>query len=204
MVLLSITNITKLERLHQAASCTITGCLLSSPIPLLLSEASLLPLRVTLTRFTLSLYEQALHLPTSFPISGLARLGVKSRLCTSSWRAFESPHPLMIPSTCSREALLALPPFPPWNLPSFTVESTLTLFSLMSWYFGLTTLFLFLLAKAALAYLPTAISVALRPLFPFQQAQYAQVFPLKLRHSAGSLLVLAAPTSLPLLFSSPI
>ena len=32
----------------------------------------------------------------------------------------------MLPSTCSREALLACPPFPPWNLPSFTVESTLS------------------------------------------------------------------------------
>ena len=32
----------------------------------------------------------------------------------------------MLPSTCSREALLAFPPFPPWNLPSFTVESTLS------------------------------------------------------------------------------
>ena len=31
-------------------------------------------------------------------------------------------------------------------------------------YFGLTALFLFFLAKAALAYLPTALSVALRPL----------------------------------------
>ena len=30
----------------------------------------------------------------------------------------------MLPSTCSREALLACPPCPPWNLPSFTVEST--------------------------------------------------------------------------------
>ena len=49
----------------------------------------------------------------------------------------------------------------------------------MIWCFGLTTLFLFLLAMAALAYLPTALSVALRPLFPFRQAQYAQVFPLK-------------------------
>ena len=28
-------------------------------------------------------------------------------------------------------------------------------------------------------FLPTALSVALRPLFPFRQAQYAQVFPLK-------------------------
>ena len=34
-------------------------------------------------------------------------------------------------------------------------------------------------AKAAPASLPTAHFVALRPLFPFQQAQYAQVFPLK-------------------------
>ena len=31
----------------------------------------------------------------------------------------------MLRSTCSREALLACPPFPPWNLPSFTLESTL-------------------------------------------------------------------------------
>ena len=60
-----------------------------------------------------------------FPISGLVRLGVKPRLCRSSWRAFASTHSLMLPSTCSREALLACPPFPPWNLSSFTVESTL-------------------------------------------------------------------------------
>ena len=32
----------------------------------------------------------------------------------------------MLPSTCSKEALLACPPCPPWNLPSFTVESTLS------------------------------------------------------------------------------
>ena len=40
-------------------------------------------------------------------------------------------------------------------------------------------LFLFLLARAAPAYLPTALSVALRPLFPFRRAQFVQVFPLK-------------------------
>ena len=123
---LSATNITKLERLHRAASRAITGCLSSSPIPLLLTEASLPPLRVTLTHFTLFSYERALLLPTSFPISGLARLGVKPRLCRSSWRALASTHPLMLPSTCSREALVACPPCPPWNLPSFTVESTLS------------------------------------------------------------------------------
>ena len=31
----------------------------------------------------------------------------------------------MLPSTCSREALLAFPPSRSWNLPSLTVESTL-------------------------------------------------------------------------------
>ena len=123
---LSATNLTKSERLHRAASRAISGCLSSSPIPLLLSEASLLPLRVTLTHFTLSSYKRALRLPTSFPISGLARLGVKPRLCRSSWRAFASTHPLMLPSTFSREVILACPPFPPWNSPSLTVESTLS------------------------------------------------------------------------------
>ena len=49
----------------------------------------------------------------------------------------------------------------------------------MIWCFGQTALFLFLLARAAPAFLPTALSVALRPLFPFRQAQYAQVFRLK-------------------------
>ena len=67
---LSVTNITKLERLHGAASRAISGCLSSSPIPLLLSEASLPPLRVTLAYFALSFYERSLCLPTSFSISG--------------------------------------------------------------------------------------------------------------------------------------
>ena len=49
----------------------------------------------------------------------------------------------------------------------------------MIWYSGLTALFLFLLARAAPASLPTAFTVALRPLFPFQQVQSVQVFLLK-------------------------
>ena len=48
---------------------------------------------------------------------------MKPRLCRSSWRALASSHPLMLPSTCFRKALLACPPC---NLPSFTVESTLS------------------------------------------------------------------------------
>ena len=197
---LSATNLIKLERLHRAASRAITGCLSSSPISLLLSEASLLPLQVTLTHCTLSSYERALRLPTSFPISGLARLGVKPRLCRSSWRAFAFTHPLMLRSTSSKEALLACPRSPPWNRPFFTVESTLSTpcsrsdpplsrqvaalahldsLPLMIWCFGQTAMFLFFLARAAPAYLPTALSVALRPLFRFRHAQYVQVFPLK-------------------------
>ena len=80
---LSLTNFTKLECLHLAASRAISGCYSSSPIPLLLSEVSLLPLRDTLTRFALSSYERALRFPTSFPISDLARLKVKRRLSRS-------------------------------------------------------------------------------------------------------------------------
>ena len=61
-----------------------------------------------------------------FPISGLARLRVKPRLCRSSKRALNPLAPLTLPSTSPREAILACSFFPPWNLPSFTVESTLS------------------------------------------------------------------------------
>ena len=80
---LSTTNFTKLEWLHRAASCAFTSCLSSSPVPLLLFKAFLAPLRVTLTHFTFLSYDRALQLPTSFPISGLTRLGVKPRLSRS-------------------------------------------------------------------------------------------------------------------------
>ena len=109
---LSATNFTKLERLHRATSRP-SPATSRPPLFHFFSEASLPPLRVTLPHFTFLLYERALRFPTSFLISGLARLGVKPRLCRSSWRAFVSTHPLMLPSTSSREARLACPPFPP-------------------------------------------------------------------------------------------
>ena len=188
-----------MERLHQAASRAISGCLSCSPIPLLLSETSLPPLQVTPTHFALSSYERALRLPTSFPISGLARLGVKPRLCRSSWRAFAFTHPLMLPSTSAREALLACPQFPPWNLPFFTVESTLfysysrpdfpfsrqgaaltnldslTSYDLVLWTNGSVP---FPFGKRGSG-VPANYFLALRPLSPFQQAHFAQVFLLK-------------------------
>ena len=92
---------------------------------------------------------------------------------------------------------------------------TLTLSTLTIWYSGLTALLLFLLAKAALAYLPTALSVALRLAFPFQQAQYVQVSLLKLTQfctlfaglsstnkSATSLLLLSYSCSVMAILSS--
>ena len=116
----------------------------------------------------------------------------------------DRPGEVLRPLTCScflllvlgRLFLLALlgicppspwsPPFPlhtlaliPLTLAKVRLLPILTLSPLMIWYSGLTALFLFLLARAAPAYLPTAFSVALRPLFPFRQAQYVQVFPLK-------------------------
>ena len=76
------------------------------------------------------------------------------------------------------------PPFPlhapaliPLFLAKVRLSPTLILFPLMICCFGLTALFL--LARADPVFLPTALSVALRPHFPFRQAQYAQVFRMK-------------------------
>ena len=86
----------------------------------------------------------------------------------------------------------------------------------MIWCFVQTALFLFLLARTAPAFLPTALSVALRPLFPFRQAQYVQVFPMKsatfctlfaglgsTNKSATSLLLLSDSRSVLASLSSP-
>ena len=79
---------------------------------LLLSVASLPPLRVTLTYFTLSSCKRVLRLPTFFPISGLFSLGMKPKLCRSFWRAIVSTHPLMLPPTFPRELFFACTPTP--------------------------------------------------------------------------------------------
>ena len=78
------------------------------------------------------------------------------------------------------------PPFPPRALTPIFLSLievqllfTSTLSPLTIWCSGQTALFLFLLARAALAYLPTALSVILRPLFHFRQAQYVQISLLK-------------------------
>ena len=202
----SVTNLTKSKRLHRGASRAITGCLSSSPIPLLPTKTSLPPLRVTLTDFTVLSYERGLRLPTSFPISGLARLGVKSKLCRSSWRAFASTHPLMLPSTCSREALLACSPCPPWILPSFTVDSTPCSRSDPLSLAKLRLLPILTLSPSWSGELDRRLcSFSFwkgRLRRSFGRPSMLKLFRWSLRHSARSLLFSAAPTSLPFLFSS--
>ena len=93
----------------------------------------------------------------------LLALPVLFGICLHSrWNPLFPPHALaLIPLFLAKVRLLPI----------------LTLSPLMIWYSEQTGLFL--LARVAPAFLPIALSVALRPLFPFQQAQYVQVFPLK-------------------------
>ena len=92
----------------------------------------------------------------------------------------------MPPSTSSREALLACPPSPPWNFPSFTMKSTLsypcfflaliplllakvrllpilTFSSLMIWYCGQTAHAADALARRGALLVPSAILCSLSP-----------------------------------------
>ena len=56
-----------LEVLHRAACRVITGCLSSTPSSLLLLEAQLPPLKLTLDHQTLYSFERALRLPPTSP-----------------------------------------------------------------------------------------------------------------------------------------
>ena len=66
---LSVTILTKLERLYRVASRAISSCLSSFSIQLLLSEASISSLRVARTHFSLSSYERPLCLRTAYAFS---------------------------------------------------------------------------------------------------------------------------------------
>ena len=90
----------------------------------------------------------------------------------------------------------------PSSLAKVRLSLSWTLCHLTMWCFEQTTLLLFLLAKAALACLPTALFVVPKPLFPFQQPHYAQVFPLNPAPFCKLFAGLATPTSVPLLCCS--
>ena len=104
--------------MHRSSCRVFTGCLSSTPIPLLHIEALLPPLRVTLTHQSLSFFERALRLPPTFPIASLANSNPRTRLKKSSWRSFSRSHNLTPNLHLTREPLILCPPKPPWSAPS--------------------------------------------------------------------------------------
>ena len=111
-----------LEVLHRAACRVITGCLSSTPSSLLLLEAQMPPLKLTLEHQTLYSFERALRLPPDFSsLNALAIRNVPCRLKKKpSWRSFCSSATQPLPSP--RETLITCPPFPPWSTTHFTVS----------------------------------------------------------------------------------
>ena len=108
--------------MHRSSCRVITGCLSSTPIPLLHIEALLPPLRVTLTHQSLSFFERALRLPPTFPIASLANSNPRTRLKKSSWRSFSRSHNLTPNLHLTREPLILCPPKPP-GLPHLITQS---------------------------------------------------------------------------------
>ena len=108
--------------MHRSSCRVITGCLSSTPIPLLHIEALLPPLRVTLTHQSLSFFERALRLPPTFPIASLANSNPRTRLKKSSWRSFSRSHNLTLNLQLTREPLILCPPKPP-GLPHLVTQS---------------------------------------------------------------------------------
>ena len=104
--------------MHRSSCRVITGCLSSTPIPLLHIKALLPPLRVTLTHQSLSFFEQALRLPPTFPIASLANSNPRTRLKKSSWRSFSRSHNLIPNLHLARKLLILCLPKPPWSTPS--------------------------------------------------------------------------------------
>ena len=109
-----------LKVLHRAACRVITGCLSSTPFSLLLLEAQLPPLKLTLEHQTHNSF--ALRLPPDF--SSLYALAIRNVPCRlkkkPSWRSFcsSATQPLPFP----RETLITCPPFPPWSTTHFIVS----------------------------------------------------------------------------------
>ena len=108
--------------MHRSSCRVITGCLSSTPIPLLHIEALLPPLRVTLTHQSLSFFKRVLRLPPTFPIASLAISKPRTRLKKSSWRSFSRSHNLTPNQHLAREPLILCPP-KPLGLPHLLTQS---------------------------------------------------------------------------------
>ena len=117
----SPTHVTSVERMHRSSCRVIKGCLSSTPIPLLHIEALLPPLRVTLTHQSLSFFERALRLPSTFPIASLVNSNPHTRLKKGSWRSFSRSHNLTPNLHLTRTPLIFCPPNPP-SLPHLLTQ----------------------------------------------------------------------------------
>ena len=104
---LSPTHITTVERMYRSSCIVITGCLSSTPIPI---EALLPPLRITVINQSLSFFERALRLPSTFPLASLANSNPRTRLKKGSWRSFSRSHNLTPNLHLAREPLPLPPP----------------------------------------------------------------------------------------------
>ena len=111
-----------LEVLYRAACRVITRCLSSIPSSLLLLEAQLPPLKLTLEHHALSSFEHALSLPPDFfSLNAPATRNLPCRLKKKpSWRSFCSSATQSLPSP--HETLIMCPPFPPWTATHFIIS----------------------------------------------------------------------------------
>ena len=98
--------------MHRYSYRVITGCLSSTPIPLLHIEALLPPLRVTLTHQSFCFFERALRLPFNLQ-PYLANSNPRTCLKKGSWRSFSRSHNLTPNLHLAREPLILCPPNPP-------------------------------------------------------------------------------------------
>ena len=104
--------------MHRSSCRVITGCLSSTSIPLLYIEALLPPLCVTLTHQSLSFFERALQLPSTFSLASPANSNTRTHLKKSSLRSFSRSHNLTPNLHLAYEPLILCPPNPPWSISS--------------------------------------------------------------------------------------
>ena len=100
----------------------LLGASLPPPSSLLLLEAQLPPLKLTLEHQALSSFKRALRLPSDFYSHYILATrnvpcGLKKK---PSWRSFCSSTTQPLPSPS--EILIMRPPFPPWTATHFTVS----------------------------------------------------------------------------------
>ena len=100
------THYLSVEKMQRSSCRVIKGCLLSTYIPLLHLEPLLCPLRINLTHQSLSFFEQALRLPSTFPLGSLTNSNPRTRLKKGSWRSFSRSHNLIPNLQLSRKPLI--------------------------------------------------------------------------------------------------